>query len=339
MATVARLKLKDEEVIQSFPRYEGAGCAGYIVDFLGVKTRTSYIIGLEKEGGALEGYPIPYNFHATAAEWSGVLRAVLDAEKEIVAVELGAGWAPWLVTVARAAQLKGIKSFRLLGVEGSEAHCAYMASHFRDNGIDPEAHAILHGVVGESDGEAEFPPMPDPTAGYGARAVFLPPPPIPDGQRNHGFLFNFRANIRRSIKWIASLGRGASAAHLIGSKNLNNSGSDEGSPNLRVNCFSLPTLLKPFSKVDLLHMDIQGDEYKVVLSARDVLKQKVVRMVIGTHSRAIEQQLLDELAWQSWILESQEACTFLQEGRRMLQTGDGCQVWRNTAFDSVAAAA
>src|SRR6516162_3656534 len=157
MATEIKMRLSDEEVIKSFPCHEGAGIPGYFVDFLGVKTRTSYIRELPKEGGRVESYPIPSSFHATAIEWAGVLRAVLEADKEIVAVELGAGWAPWLVTVARAASLRGIDSVRLVGVEGCEGHLAFMVNHFSDNGFDPRDHTLLHWIVGTTDGVAAFP--------------------------------------------------------------------------------------------------------------------------------------------------------------------------------------
>jgi hypothetical protein len=103
---------------------------------------------------------------------------------------------------------------------------------------------------------------------------------------------------------------------------------------VQVKRYSLPTLLRPFSKVDLVHVDIQGDEYDVISSARGVLKEKVKRLVIGTHSRTIEQWLLEELACQSWVLESQEACKFQQRGRSMILIVDGCQVWRNPVFDT-----
>src|SRR6266571_1561157 len=99
MSTVLTTQMSDAEVIKSFPRIEGTGIPGYVIDFLGVKTRTSYISELPQEGGVVEDYPIPASFHATAIEWAGCLRAVLEADKELVGVELGAGWAPWLVTL------------------------------------------------------------------------------------------------------------------------------------------------------------------------------------------------------------------------------------------------
>jgi hypothetical protein len=59
----------------------------------------------------------------------------------------------------------------------------------------------------------------------------------------------------------------------------------------------------------------------------------VKRIVVGTHSRAIEQGLLDELAPCSWVLEAEESCKYRQDGPRMALIMDGCQVWRNASLD------
>ena len=332
MSTITTTRLSDEEVIKSFPCYEGAGIAGYFIDFLGVKTRTTYISELPQEGGRVEGYPIPSSFHATAIEWAGVLRAVLEAEREIVAVELGAGWAPWLVTVARAAALRGIDSVQLIGVEGCETHCSYMATHMKDNGLDPEDHTLLHGVVGTSDGIANFPA--DGSAGYGARAV-LPgnreaSPTI--GHRTALLVRRLGGHVLRAMKTGArSIRHGGHAPHPI-HKGSNGATSDQKT-NRQVQCYSIATLIRPFAKVDLVHVDIQGDEYNVISSSKKILKEKVKRLVIGTHSRVIEQQLLEELTLPDWELESEEACFFKQFLGVSLPVRDGCQVWRNRAFD------
>src|SRR5947199_226584 len=123
-------KMTDEEVIGSFPLQERQSVPGFIVDFLGAKTRVSYFSHLSHYDGLVEGYPLTLNFHGSALEWAGVLRAVLDAETEMIAVELGAGWAPWLVTLARAAKIRGISKVQLVGVEGSKGHYEYMQTHF-----------------------------------------------------------------------------------------------------------------------------------------------------------------------------------------------------------------
>jgi hypothetical protein len=67
----------------------------------------------------------------------------------------------------------------------------------------------------------------------------------------------------------------------------------------------------------------------VVTAARAVLGQKVKRLVIGTHGRSIEEQLLNELAANGWVLEAEEPCLYRQTVAGMQLLLDGCQVWRN----------
>jgi FkbM family methyltransferase len=281
-----------------------------VIDFLGTRTRTSTLSVLPPEGGIVEEYPIPGNFHATAREWAGALRAVLAASTELVVVELGAGWGPWLISLAFAARQRGILKLRLVAVEGSEEHFAYLATHFRDNGLDPEEHTLLHGVVGEADGVADFPILADPAAAWGDAAIFA------NGSRSR-----LRQLCRTGYHLLRAAGRAWRKK------------AAKGPPlTRRVPCFSLATLLGPLPTVDLVHVDIQGHEYKVLASARKVLSARVKRIVIGTHGRAIEQQLLDELGSQGWILEADESCQYRQKGRLIFLYHDGCQVWRNPAL-------
>jgi FkbM family methyltransferase len=303
--TVSPVNAADEDVIKSFPRYQGPGFPGFIVDFLGTKTRLSYLSPLYAErSGVVEDYPLVWNFHSSGLEWASVLRAVLDATTELTVVELGAGWGPWLVALARAAQLRGILKVRLVGLEGSKEHFEYLRSHFADNGLDPKQHTLLHAVVGVKDGNAYFPILRKPSEMYGGAPLL--------SQKTKGF----GGIIRRSLVWLG-LGRPLGAMFsLVG----------RAEP---VQCFSLPTLLRPLRRVDLIHFDIQGSEYEVISSARRVLKEKVKRLVIGTHSRSIEQNLLEELASQSWVLEAEKSCTYRQEEQKMKLDVDGLQSWRN----------
>ncbi|HET6573489.1 MAG TPA: hypothetical protein VFG68_07800, partial [Fimbriiglobus sp.] len=121
----------DTAAVDVFEPYPGPGAAGFLTDFLGVRTRVTYVRGLEALDGAVEARPGsgPVCFH-DPVEWNGVLRSVLEATGRIVAVELGAGWGPWLVVAAVAAARCGIRDVRLVGVEGSAAHCGFMRQHF-----------------------------------------------------------------------------------------------------------------------------------------------------------------------------------------------------------------
>jgi FkbM family methyltransferase len=156
------------EVIRSFSCYEGSGEPGFVTDFLGTRTRTEFVRSSAHLDGAVEGYPIPANFHATATEWAGVLRAVAEAQGRFAAAEIGAGWAPWLVACAAAANQRGISDIRLMALEASPPHLEFVRQHFRDNWLDPADHAIVHGAAAAADGEVGFPLVESPAADYQA---------------------------------------------------------------------------------------------------------------------------------------------------------------------------
>lgn len=145
-----------------------------VADFMGVFTRTRFIRGHDHLGGWQEGLPYPSNFHAEAIEWSGLVKALARADKtrEFVAVELGAGWGPWLVAAHHGAKARGFEKIRLVGMEADAGHFEFMRQHFVDNGIDPRGHELIQGVVAANDGVAHFPALADPSADWGAQADF-----------------------------------------------------------------------------------------------------------------------------------------------------------------------
>lgn len=283
--------LDTEAIVRSFPAHAGPGEPGFITDFLGTRTRTRFAKVIAHASGTVEGYPIPGNFHATTLEWAGTLQAALEARDELVAVELGAGWAPWLVALARVAKSRRIERIRLVGVEANAEHCRFMREHFEDNGLNPAEHTLLHGIVGVSDGIAHFPVLADPAEDWGARADL-------------GWSIGRR--LANALRRPLSAWRGTEP----------------------VTCYSLATLLKPLERVDIVHFDIQGDEHAVIASSLDLLNSKVKRMVIGTHGTDIEQNLRQTLAAQGWTLEAEEASQYGRARLRKYLSRDGCQVWK-----------
>lgn len=281
----AVLSETDGGLIRSFAAFEGPGTPGFVTDFLGTKTRVGVLRDLEKSDGTVEGYPIPGNFHGGTDEWAGTLRAVreADASREFVAVELGAGWGPWLAACAAACRHCGVARFKLVGLEAAATHHAFMRQHFLDNGLDPEAHTLVHGAAAAEDGHAEFPDLDEPSHDYGA-TLFAGDPLM-----KHA----------------------------------------DGKSSTRVPAYSIPTLLAEYPRVDLIHIDIQGSEAEVVSAARATLKAKVRRLVIGTHGRAIEQRILEDLSDDGWVCENDEACRYAAGGAGLYLALDGCQVWRN----------
>lgn len=284
----------DLEIFNEFPRYEGPGKPGFVTDFLGTRTDVRFISRLRDAGGVVEGLPVPANFHADTVEWLGVLKAVLSARERMVSVELGAGWGPWLAVSWEAARSRGITDVRLVGVEADEGHLEYLKSHLKENGIDPSKHTLLRGVVAERDGTAKFPFVEDPSHDWGAAAVF------------GGWMGKKKARIDY---------RGFRMRRM-----------------LQVPAYSLQTILKPFDTVDLVHCDVQGAEYQVFSSARKLLNESVRWVVIGTHSRLIEGQLVELFMDSGWQLAHEKPCRFQQLDRIPEIVVDGCQVWKNPSL-------
>lgn len=92
---------------------------------------------------------------------------------------------------------------------------------------------------------------------------------------------------------------------------------------------SLATLLADLPRVDILHCDIQGMEADLFEAGRAITDQRVRRVVIGTHGRAVEARLLDLFADMGWTLEDETVCRMIQSAGRNHLVADGTQVWRN----------
>jgi len=99
---------------------------------------------------------------------------------------------------------------------------------------------------------------------------------------------------------------------------------------IRKDSYTLDDLIKLFTdKIDLCHIDIQGDEFKIVKNAIDVLNENVKFMIIGTHSRQIEDDLMNLLISEKWILENEKACKSTS-GSNIGLLKDGTQLWLNS---------
>ncbi len=110
----------------------------------------------------------------------------------------------------------------------------------------------------------------------------------------------------------------------------NYSGTQGSADMVRVRCISLETLLADIPVVDILHCDIQGPEGDLMSSARKVVDRRVRRVVIGTHSRAVEETLHKVFTDIGWKLEHDSSCQMMQVPTgQIVLVADGTQVWSN----------
>jgi hypothetical protein len=106
---------------------------GYVTDFVGSRVRTSSLSDEAKvRDGQLLGLPILRDSQARAIEWIGLLSSVSTADSRYRAMELGAGFGPWVVAGAKAASQRGISDIKLCAIEGGpqlrSANPAYPSS-------------------------------------------------------------------------------------------------------------------------------------------------------------------------------------------------------------------
>ena len=167
----AGYKPRELSLIREHFSLSPAPAPGFIVDNLGVKTRGSSLWDeVQFLVGTVIPPPIPNDFHAEAIEWIGLLKSVRSARGRYTAMELGAGWGPWVVAGAVAARNAGIREISLAAVEGDPGHFALLLQHFIDNGLNPDNHALLHAAVGAKAGRARWPRV-DPRNTYGSRPI------------------------------------------------------------------------------------------------------------------------------------------------------------------------
>lgn len=272
---------------------------GFIRDFLGVRTRVgSMWTGVQHLSGQVLGIPVPADHHAEAVEWIGLLKSVASAGDRYVAMELGAGWGLWLVAGAAAARRRGIADIRLLAVEGDPDHFTFLEQHFRDNGLVPEQHRLYRAAVGPAAGRARWPKVGDPREDWGSRPLL----PATNGeggvQKDH-------------------LGRTFEAF-------------------IDVEFLPFGKLLRQEELWDLVHIDVQGTEVELCRSALDLLAARVRRLVIGTHSRKIDGELIELLHGEGWLLEHEKPTRMILLPPPTPLIGmtivDGTQVWRNATL-------
>ena len=100
-----------------------------------------------------------------------------------------------------------------------------------------------------------------------------------------------------------------------------------------VKIFSLSEILLREPVWDLVHMDIQGGEGDLCRSCISMMSERVRRVVVGTHSRALDGDVMATFHAAGWSLENEKpTISHWQDDAATLETMaavDGIQVWRN----------
>jgi FkbM family methyltransferase len=286
--------------------------AGFDCDFLGVRTRRAFNSGMVAEGLQTSRPPEFPGFDDEYFEWIDVLEAVDQAHETFVMIELGAGYGRWCARAAAAIRRKGNCRYQLVAVEAEPAHFRWMHEHFRDNDIDPGDHELIWAVVQARPGFVPF-WVGAADCWYGQAIAVGQALPLPD------------TGTRRRLKARSALGRPPVIT------------SNERTATW-IPCVTLAEVLAPYARVDLLDLDVQGEEYDVLASAIDLVDERVRRLHIGTHSPQVEQQLRQLLSAHSWQnINDYPGQSTTQTPYGAIQFGDGVQTWVNPVMRAVSA--
>jgi hypothetical protein len=293
-----RTTLDPIEILHRYKQPDLRHRPGFITNFLGVQTDVSFLGDLKGSEGYVAGLPIPNDFHSSLSEWIAGLRGVDLSGDEFVVVELGAGWGPWMADLCRAAAIKGARRTYGIGCEADALHCKFIFEHLANNGFAGDDYRVYPGAIGPRKGVTLFPVSPDSTNDWGMRPIFCA-----TEQEAERILANPQSNADY---------RGFTF-HTFH----------------RVPCYSLDEVFAGVDHVDVLHVDIQGGECELLRHNLDLVQRMVGYLVIGTHGRQIEGELIGLLSASGWKLEVEEPCAFDIRTPNFSPQSDGTQGWRN----------
>ena len=294
---------QDLVILKKFATVTAAKAPDYYTDGFGVKTLYECVPFEKPETLDIRRLQLPVpedSFHAEAIEYVAVTDALhrfLDGSS-FCAVEVGAGWAPWLAIAGVIGRRQGIKQIKLVGVEASSHRYHLMCRHLETNSLRPPHTAgedaqcgtvftrLFNGAIWTHDGVIWFPETD--IADMGAAAATSDEPADYRGEE------------------------------------LNNKS---------IPCRKLDTLLQDLGIVDFMHIDIQGAEFDLLQDQIDWLSANVRTLMIATHSRSIEGKLIDLLFSKGWQLHREKPCqvNWYRNGSLTGKTfADGSQYWLNS---------
>lgn len=144
---------------------------GCFVNWLGLKTDASMFSSADRlEGSVLPNVPDGGDgVYGGYLEYASFLTAIehTSSKKKFTAIELGAGWGPWISAIGVVCKPVGFESVDLLGVEADSEKCNYMRQHLARNGLTGR---VINGAAWSDDTILKFPVI-DSKLDHGAAAT------------------------------------------------------------------------------------------------------------------------------------------------------------------------
>jgi FkbM family methyltransferase len=294
---------------------------GYIVDFLGILTKGSF---LWNRTGPFDAYDVDTALPTLTTYGEGLFEvaewfySAREATDQYVVVSLGAAYGAQLVGAWKVLQAINPLPARLVAVEPVPENCEWIRQHMSANGINPDDHWILQTALG-SDNE---------------------PMLFPVGAPGTGLTSGVETNSPEARKALASTLRIRDQSDVVlenilmyNATGLTHKLAHGYTADVKfVSAMTLRDVLGPFERIDLLEVDIQGSEVPVISPCMDLINRRVRRLHVGTHGQDIHKTLRGMFSAAGWefVFDYSPGARHVTE-RGSLEISDGILGLRNPA--------
>lgn len=279
------------------------------VDWTGVRTRVTMLPWAPHElrGQTVTDLPIPDDgYRSEDVEYAALAQALATAEGTFRIVEVGAGWAPWVVQGIVVARRRGLAAYGI-AVEADVRRSEWAMQHAADNDIVAElitgSPAEIAEALARPRGDVEM---------HVVRAA------------------GWHTSTMLQFPDIDEVDMGAAVWTLPGT-DVDYRGAHLSHHD--VPAVSIAALLADDVLTDLLHVDVQGVEFELLEPASDDIQRSVRLMMVGTTNRLVEGQLQQHFLSRGWGLLVDAPCTAVFTMTHPTLSGftvqDGNQLWEN----------
>ena len=226
-------------------------------------------------------------------EWIDLLEAVKGAKDTFTMFEIGAGFGRWSARGAALANRNGLK-YDLTAVEPEPVHYQWLLQHSRTNKIDFRKEQLINAVLSTRNGSCWLAlALNDPKKWYG-QAMFT------DWQHYHlGHAFGIFPR-KLPCEFI------------------------------KVKQIRAKEIFVEKPSIDLIDIDVQGQELTILRAVKRELCEKTRRVHIGTHTNKIEanlRSLFTKLGWRKIFDFPTNSTVETEYG--IISFADGVQSWIN----------
>lgn len=291
-----------------FAEYEGDPNFAY--DFIGTKFRKKYNSSYGLGPFTTPPPPLAYpDIGEDYFEWIEILQSIEEAAGTFTFVELGAGLSKWSIRALKAASQKELNYAQAVSVEAEPCHADWSRQSYLDNGFSADCYQVIEAAISVRAEERYF-------------VVKVPK------EQEDLTPEDWYGQCLIQDSW--TIDNKASAEKYHG-RDLYRNSANWGAIKIQAVC--LKTLLQNHDQVDMMDMDIQGEEAKVVKGAIDTLNKKVKKLHIGTHGPEIEKDLIQILSHEGWHAKNLYGCHKVEETTYgPIPFLDGVQTWVNPHF-------